>query len=109
MTWRTRGLISARTMSSVLPVSILKKSRKLDTVLSRMLPLTRMVSARSRCSSCTADYAHQHSCNMPLQHLSYERQGSQATEKQAAPACAISSNPPQSIQLLVRARQIVHT
>ena len=51
----TRGLISARTMSSVLPVSILKKSRKLETVLSRMDPLTRMVSARSRCSSCPAN------------------------------------------------------
>ena len=45
---------SARTMSSCLPASILKKSRKLDTVDSRMLPLTRMVFARSRCSSCGA-------------------------------------------------------
>ena len=49
---RTFVVISVRTTSSCLPASILKKSRKLETVLSRMLPLTRMVLASSRCSSC---------------------------------------------------------
>mmetsp|Transcript_18011 Transcript_18011/g.50349 ORF Transcript_18011/g.50349 Transcript_18011/m.50349 type:complete len:227 (-) Transcript_18011:757-1437(-) len=42
---------SVRTMSSALPASILKKSRKLDTVDSRMEPDTRMVLASSCCSS----------------------------------------------------------
>ena len=41
----------ARTMSSCLPACTLKKSRKLDTVESRMEPEMRMVLVSSRCSS----------------------------------------------------------
>ena len=50
LTWTST---SVQTTSNCLPASVLKKSRKLETVESRMLPLTLIVLASSRCSTWT--------------------------------------------------------